>query len=135
MENHNTFQWYDGYNGQETVIFDDFREHQCKIEYLLTLTDRYKQKVAIKGGFTDWCPKVIFITSIMNPNDAISNDAHDPNNVQLLRRIRKVIHLTQSVEYPLNLFLHLFLLLKQRWIPILGLLCVTVFLWLVNASS
>ena len=61
------YQWFDGYNGQEIVIFDDYRG-EYKLQMLLKLLDRYPMSVPIKGGFTNWAPKTIYITSNINPN-------------------------------------------------------------------
>lgn len=97
--NHGNLQWFDGYNGQETVIFDDFRQDQCKLAWFFRLTDRYEQMVPIKGGFVDWCPKIILVTCVMPPNEAVMSESHDPDNIQLLRRIDKVIHLTENIIY------------------------------------
>lgn len=57
--------WFDGYRGQEAALFDDFRGGEDGIEfgYLLRLLDRYPMDVPIKGGFVDWRPKRIYITS------------------------------------------------------------------------
>lgn len=33
--------WFDGYCGQEVVVFDDFRPWWCRFDYLLRLLDRY----------------------------------------------------------------------------------------------
>lgn len=56
------YQWFDGYCGQEAVLFDDY-EGEIEYRFLLKLLDRYKMQVPIKGGFTWWIPKRIYITS------------------------------------------------------------------------
>lgn len=56
-------QWFDGYNGQEYVIIDDFRRNMCSYNYFLRLCDRYQMQVQVKGGYVNWIPKVIIITS------------------------------------------------------------------------
>lgn len=56
-------QWFDGYNGQEAVLIDDFSCSDVKITWLLKLLDRYPMQVPVKGGFTWWKPKRIYITS------------------------------------------------------------------------
>ena len=82
-----TFQWFDGYDGQEVVIFDDFREDQCKLQYLLRLTDKTPMRVPIKGGFVDWVPRFIFFTSVLPLDDAFTCESHDQENMQFKRRI------------------------------------------------
>lgn len=61
--------WFDGYTGQPVALFDDFCGSEFKLTYLLKLLDRYPMKVPIKGGFVNWIPKKIFITSNKNPDD------------------------------------------------------------------
>lgn len=59
--------WFDGYCGQESVIFDDFGGHEFKLTYLLKLLDRYPMHVRVKGSFVNWRPRRIFITSNTDP--------------------------------------------------------------------
>lgn len=56
------YRWYDGYCGQEAVLFDDY-EGEIEYRMLLKLLDRYKMQVPVKGGFVWWLPKRIYITS------------------------------------------------------------------------
>lgn len=78
------FEWYDGYVGQEAVLFDDFRG-QIALCTFLRITDRYPLNLKIKGGFTVWKPKRIYITSCKRPEDCYKNCGE--NIGQLLRRI------------------------------------------------
>lgn len=55
-------EWWDGYDEDDTVIIDDFYGWIRHCE-LLRITDRYPHKVPIKGGFKEFVPKDIFITS------------------------------------------------------------------------
>lgn len=61
------YKWFDGYTGQDVVLFDEYRG-QYDISLFLKLTDRYPLSVPIKGGFTKWCPKKIYITSNCCPS-------------------------------------------------------------------
>lgn len=61
--------WFDGYHGQEVVLFDDYGGHEFKLTYLLKLLDRYAMQVRIKGGFTNWRPRKIYITSNKSPKE------------------------------------------------------------------
>lgn len=54
--------WFDGYIGQKQVLFDDFYGQVTQSE-MLTLCDKYRKQVQVKGGFTNWVPLQIFITS------------------------------------------------------------------------
>jgi hypothetical protein len=55
--------WFDGYMGQEAALFDDFGGHEFKLTYLLKLLDVYPMLVPIKGGFVQWKPRRIYLTS------------------------------------------------------------------------
>lgn len=64
-----TSVWFDGYDGHELVLFDDFRGHETiKFEYLLRLLDRYPMQVPVKGGFCEWAPRKVYITSNTPPD-------------------------------------------------------------------
>lgn len=63
LSNDPTLQWFDGYRGQATAILDDFDGKGASFRQLLRITDRYPVDVAIKGSFTKWIPKTIFITT------------------------------------------------------------------------
>ena len=59
-------QYYDGYDGQECVVFDEFfgqirRQEMCK------LLDEYPCNVPTRGGQQPWLPKRVIITSNTEP--------------------------------------------------------------------
>lgn len=86
----NNLQWFDGYDRHSHVILDDFRGNQSTFSFLLKLTDKYPLRVQVKGGFVDWCPKVIFITAPDKPE--ICYEGQDDEKLdQLLRRIEETI--------------------------------------------
>jgi len=59
-------QWWDGYQGQETILLDDF---YGDVEYslLLKVCDRYPLQVPVKGGFVQANWKRVIITSNQRP--------------------------------------------------------------------
>lgn len=59
-------KWWDGYQGQEDVIIDEFYG-QILWSTLLRLLDRYPLTVEVKGGTHNFAPKRIFITSNKQP--------------------------------------------------------------------
>jgi hypothetical protein len=65
--------WFDGYMGQEAALFDDFGGHEFKLTYLLKLLDVYPMRVPIKGGFVQWKPRRIYITSNKNWTEWYTN--------------------------------------------------------------
>lgn len=77
------YQWFDGYTGQDIVLFDDFRG-EYPLPLLLRLLDRYPLSLPIKGGFTKWCPKKIYITSNQKPMFWYPD--HDIASINALKR-------------------------------------------------
>lgn len=59
-------KWFDGYRGEDCAILDDYRG-DGQFVFLLRLLDIYPLRVPIKGGFTQWIPTRIFITSNKMP--------------------------------------------------------------------
>lgn len=60
--------WWDGYDGESTIIIDDFHGEIPLVEFKRIL-DRHKMRVPVKGGFVPACWNTIFITSNMQPID------------------------------------------------------------------
>lgn len=81
--------WFDGYDGKSDVLLDEF-EGQFPHTYLYRLLDRYPMQVAVKGGFVNFAPKRIFITSNVPP-DQWYKKLPDPK--ALRRRLEHVIEL------------------------------------------
>jgi len=79
-------QWWDGYEGQEIVIIDDYRRDLCSFHYLLRLMDRYPLLVEVKGGTVQFLAKVIIITSPKSLLEVWTNRT-DEELGQLRRRI------------------------------------------------
>lgn len=80
-------KWFDGYQGQLIALIDDFRKDFTTFHFLLRILDVYPLKVPVKGGFTDWIPKVIIITSCYSPTE-VYNTREDIE--QLTRRIQTI---------------------------------------------
>ena len=57
--------WFDGYNGQRTVIFDDFDPKTVPFRTLLRICDRFRLEIPVKGGFVlaSWT-NVIFTANL-----------------------------------------------------------------------
>lgn len=58
--------WWNGYNGQETVVIDDFYGW-IPFDYMLHLMDRYCMSGETKGGVVNIIPKTLVITSNKPP--------------------------------------------------------------------
>lgn len=78
-------QWFDGYDGEEHAVIDDFRAAHCTFSFLLRLLDRYPFRVPFKGGFRQWRANKIWITSPNAPRESFQ--VYGEEMEQLLRRI------------------------------------------------
>lgn len=85
-------KWWPGYDQHAEVIIDDFRDSWWSLTEMLRLLDRYECKVEYKGGYRQFMPKKIVVTSCMDPKDCYKNTGESIN--QLLRRIDHIEHLT-----------------------------------------
>lgn len=59
-------QYFDGYDGQEVVVFDEFFG-QIRLSEMCKLLDRYPCNVPTRGGQQPWLPKRVIITSNSPP--------------------------------------------------------------------
>lgn len=57
--------WFDGYEGQSTIIFDEFYGW-VQYDLLLRILDRYPLKLQIKGGFVE-CSATKFVFTSNKP--------------------------------------------------------------------
>lgn len=78
-------KWFEGYDGHENVLFDDFRSNWISFEDLLKILDRYEYRIQNKGGSRQFLAKKIFITAPVHPSEMYAHVNEDLN--QLLRRI------------------------------------------------
>lgn len=100
--------WWDGYQGEEVILFDDVRK--LDIEKVLAITDRYPMIVPVKGSSMNFCSKIIYFTSNYEPRtwfqDALLNE--EPNIKAFIRRVTKFYRISkigqvQSPEIPWEL--------------------------------
>lgn len=86
--------WYDGYEGQDVVIFDEFaynnkEKRWCSESEFNTIVGMLGIKVPVKGGFVNWKPKKIIITT--NDNYLLWPDT-------MRRRINEIIPMTKQYK-------------------------------------
>lgn len=81
--------WWDGYDGQDDVIIDEFRPEQYSLQFLLQLFDCYPMQVPFKGGFIQFRARRIFLTCPLPPRRAFSSTIQE-DYAQLDRRIEFV---------------------------------------------
>lgn len=60
--------WFDNYEGQQLVIFDEYHG-QFALQQLLRLLDGFPVQVPRKGGFTWYNPKRVAFTSTKHPGE------------------------------------------------------------------
>lgn len=77
-------QWWDGYDGHDSVVVDDFYGWMACDE-LLRVCDRYPCKVPVKGAFVEFVAKNIYITSNRHVWEWYHFEAFDPSTI--LRRV------------------------------------------------
>lgn len=89
LENSNSDNvWWDGYNGESTLIIDDFYGW-IKHNQLLRLLDRYPCRLDVKGGTTYACWTTVFITSNAHPSKWYKKFPWDDDGA-LRRRITEI---------------------------------------------
>lgn len=67
-------KWWDDYNGEHTVVFDEFYGHSYPFSQLLQLLDRYPFMVESKGSSQQFVSRRIIFTSNQNPKDWYSGE-------------------------------------------------------------
>lgn len=87
--------WFDGYQGQQVVVFDDFYG-DMPFGTLLKVLDRYKLDVPVKGGFTNWNPTRIYITSNVHPL-CWYKDLNNHQEAALLRRFDREYFIDSNI--------------------------------------
>lgn len=97
--------FFDGYDGHENVILNEIRNSsfgRWGFRFFLEILDRHPLKVPIKGGFVEWKPKLIIITSLQHPFVEIPTEPGDDNHTQLSRRIDKILLIEKDPndEFP-----------------------------------
>lgn len=91
-------KWWDGYDGEEDVIIDDYRRDLCPFHELLRLLDRYPMRVEFKGGSCNFRARRIFITTPKCPRGTWEGRTEE-DLAQLIRRIEHVENYTFASHY------------------------------------
>lgn len=82
--------WFDGYQGQKQVIFDDFYG-DIKPKVMLRLLDKYPVRLDVKNGFTYANWENVYITSNVHPKEWYSKgDVPEDVLEGIQRRISKI---------------------------------------------
>lgn len=96
-------RFFNGFDGERHVLFDDFRDSHFEFSNLLVLLDVYPQVVDVKGSFRQWRPNVVFITCPYPPTEAYkgiqsSSSGYDKHQ-QLMRRLTYVVEVSSYNEF------------------------------------
>ena len=80
-------KWWDGYHGEETVIFDGLKGSSMRLHDFQLIVDRYPVKVETKGSTVELSATTLVFTSNKHPSEWYSGDA-DPEGT-VMRRINE----------------------------------------------
>lgn len=94
--------WWDGYDGQSNVIIDDFYGW-IRYDELLRCLDRYSHRVPIKGGFVNFAPKLLIITSNVEPRAWYDVEKINEYRFEALIRRIEVIEEMEEEWLPPNM--------------------------------
>ena len=88
-------KWFDGYSGDELVIWDELNK-DFPFTLLLQILDRYELRVETKGGYKNFNPKLIIITTNYSPEE-IYCETDEKHMNALKRRINHYIQFTGPI--------------------------------------
>jgi len=89
-------EWFDGMDQNTDVLFDDFAGKMSKspLSSLLQVLDAYPLRVAIKGSFTSFAARRIFITTNYHPREWYDWTTRSQQWFALVRRFTHVFEFT-----------------------------------------
>lgn len=95
-------EWWDGYDGESNVIIDDFYGW-LRFDELLRCLDRYSHRVPVKGGFVNFAPKLVIITSNVEPRQWYNEERiNDLRFTALTRRLDVIEEMNEPWEEPIE---------------------------------
>ena len=69
-------KWWDGYDGEDVVLIDDFDKQGACLGHLLKIwADNYRFNAEIKGGMVRPCYTTLLVTSNYTPDQIFKDDA------------------------------------------------------------
>jgi len=84
--------WMDGYQGQQTVLIDEFTGQMPLNNLLKMLDPHYIRKYEIKGGFVWFNPTTILVTSNNHPSTWYKYQDRKEQEAALRRRFSRIYH-------------------------------------------
>lgn len=87
-----SYKWWEGYDGDNVVLIDEWRPTFCSFQNLLKITDIYPFKVQCKGGSREVKYKKIYFTSDKSPEHyfCVELEMSQGEYLQLKRRITTI---------------------------------------------
>ncbi len=95
-------RWFDGYEGQETMLMDDFQgaSSSLRLDYLLQLIDRYPFRCEIKGGHVPMVAENIIFTTNIHPRLWYTWDQREVLYKVMRRRFQAIWYFRGIEEEP-----------------------------------
>lgn len=109
-------KWFDGYDQQTVVVFNDFRKSTFTFSYLLDLLDRYAFAVEVKCAVVNMVARCFIFTSSKSHSELWSEIAGQQNEnlYQLTRRITKEVRFPLSCMEKAELITEMRLKIKEK---------------------
>ncbi len=86
----NSLNWWDGYDGEKTIVIDDYN-NDVTITRMLNILDGYTLRLPIKGGFTYASWTKVYLTTNLQKEE-IHVNAKPAHRAALFRRIKVFKH-------------------------------------------
>lgn len=95
-----TNDWWDGYQGQQVVVLDEFYG-AMRHDAMLKLMDRYQLRVQVKGGYVNFIGRLIIITSNADPREwyVSTHTKFGESRIAFFRRVDHEITYTNGNWY------------------------------------
>lgn len=84
--------WWDGYNQQEAILFDDF-DNSIPFRTLLRILHEYREQGQVKGGYVNINSPYIYITCEFPPEHYWSGNTL----AQVIRRLTSVLEIKKDI--------------------------------------
>lgn len=82
--------WYDGYDGHEDALFDEF-SGEMPLKALLRITHEYRARIPIKHGYVWWNARRVFITTNVHPREWYDWSTRESQYPALRRRVTLLV--------------------------------------------
>lgn len=91
-------KWWDGYDGEKTVLFDEVRAGFENETNMLRFTDRYPFTVEVKGSTVNVQYDTLIMTSNISPEQYWLDSGFKQSDLQVwMRRLTRIIHMADRV--------------------------------------